>query len=244
MSQAGVRRGPELPYKLIAGVVPCPGGWLVASARLQGITAFPQEAFVLPAFADVLDYKPTWHIVALGLPVGLNEKPTKGGRTCDRQARKLLGFPRSGAVVSPPIRPALQATTYAEAAEINGGMGAVTWQLFPKIREVDGEMQPYWQRTVFEVHPELSFYQLNDDQPMRFSKNSSLGQKERRTLLEHRIERVENILEADLPGTRMKHLIDAAACLWTSRRIASKAVSRVPEDPEWDEQGLRVEIMR
>ena len=30
------RRGPDLPYSLVAGVTPCATGWLVASAKLQG----------------------------------------------------------------------------------------------------------------------------------------------------------------------------------------------------------------
>ena len=28
----------KLPYKMIGGVVPCPGGWLIVPARLAGVT--------------------------------------------------------------------------------------------------------------------------------------------------------------------------------------------------------------
>jgi predicted RNase H-like nuclease len=45
-------------------------------------------------------------------------------------------------------------------------------------------------------------------------------------------------------GARRHHIVDAAACLWTARRIAGRAVNRVPEDPEWDDIGLRMEIVR
>jgi predicted RNase H-like nuclease len=52
------------------------------------------------------------------------------------------------------------------------------------------------------------------------------------------------LIEARLRGARRHHLIDAAACLWTARRIAGRVVNRVPADPEWDDLGLRMEIVR
>jgi predicted RNase H-like nuclease len=30
----------------------------------------------------------------------------------------------------------------------------------------------------------------------------------------------------------------------TARRIAARAVERLPEDPEWDEAGVRMELLR
>ena len=113
-----------------------------------------------------------------------------------------------------------------------------------RIAEVDANIAPYWQRTVFEVHPELSFYQLGEDQPLRYPKHTEAGSQERRSLLSARLPGVERILDARLPKVTAAHLLDAAACLWTSRRIISRAVTRLPEDPEWDSQGLRMEIMR
>jgi predicted RNase H-like nuclease len=105
-------------------------------------------------------------------------------------------------------------------------------------------MAPYRQRTVFEVHSELSFYQLNDDEPLVSSKNSEEGQKERRVLLENRIPGVDRILESDIDGVSYSHLLDAAAFMWTARRIFARIGVRVPEEPEWDQEGLRMEIFR
>ena len=59
-----------------------------------------------------------------------------------------------------------------------------------------------------------------------------------------RLSHVEAIVDAEIPGVRPWQLIDAAACLWTTRRIASRAMTRIPEDPEWDETGLRMELVR
>jgi predicted RNase H-like nuclease len=238
------QRGAPLPYKLLAGVEPCRGGWLVASAKLQGIQLHPQEPEIITTFTDVLDYKPAFQIIALHMPIGLPSAPSPGGRACDRDARKLLGWPRAGAILSPPVRKALKAKSYDDAWEISGGLNAVSWLQMKWIREVDKEIAPYWQRTVFEVHPDLSFFQLNDDSPMSYGKRTTLGQKERRTLLEKRMPGVDRILDMSLRGVGPWQLLDAAADLWTARRIASRAVSRVPEDPVWDDQGLRMEIIR
>jgi predicted RNase H-like nuclease len=239
----GPTRGAPLPYTVIAGVEPCPTGWLVASAKLQGVTAFPQEPEVFSSFTEVLDYKPAFSVVALHLPIGLPDRP--GGRACDREARKLLGFARGGAVMSTPTRAAVKAKTLYQAIAKNGmQMSAVTATLLPRIREVAAEMQPYWQRTVYEVHPELTFFQLNDDVPLRSGKRSPEGLAERRDLLAARIQGVERILDYSLPRVRPWHLMDAAAGVWTARRIASRSVTRVPEDPEWDAEGLRMEIVR
>ena len=229
----------------MAGVVPCPGGWLVAAAKLQGTTMSPEEPVVMRSFTEVLDTKPAFEIIALGAAVGLPDVPAAGGRQCDRDARALLGWPRSGAILSPPARPALGARTYDEARAANGGrLSAVTFGRLGRLAEIDAVIAPYWQRTVFEVNPELSFYELNGDAPVVNPKHSQVGMKERTDLVVGRIAGMQRIVDARLRGTTMAHRLDAAACLWTSRRIAAHAVRRVPEEPVWDSQGLRMEIIR
>ena len=240
----GPQRGRQLPYDLLAGVVPTKAGWVVASAKLQGILMYPNDPEVLPSLADVLDYRPSFKVIALGAPIGLLEEPVEGGRACDREARKLIGFPRAGAIPTPPTRKALQATSYEEAARLSGGMGAVTWGLLRRYAEVDEELAPYRQRVIYEVQPELSFYQLNEDKPMKFSKRGHIGMEERKALLKGKLQGIERVVDAELPKVRPWQIIDAAACLWTTRRIASRALTRIPEDPEWDETGLRMEIVR
>jgi hypothetical protein len=32
--------------------------------------------------------------------------------------------------------------------------------------------------------------------------------------------------------------------MWTARRILGRAMTRLPLDPEWDSQGLRMELVR
>jgi predicted RNase H-like nuclease len=224
--------------------VPCGTKWLVAAGRLQGVTLSCADPELFGSLIEILDYRPSFEVIALGCNIGLPTKPGQGGRTCDREARRLLGFSRGGAIFSAPARVAIKATTYDDAYRLNDGMGSAAYNILPRIAEVDDAIEPYWQRTVFEVHPELSFYQLNDDVPMHHAKRTHHGQNERRALLERRMQGVRQIIDARVRGARRHHLFDAAATLWTARRIAGRVVNRVPEDPEWDDKGLRMEIVR
>jgi predicted RNase H-like nuclease len=46
------------------------------------------------------------------------------------------------------------------------------------------------------------------------------------------------------PGAGLVHLMQAGALLFTARRAAGRAISRMPIDPTWDESGMRMEIVR
>lgn len=234
-----LRRGPELPYSLVAGVKPCATGWLVASAKLHGTTFAPEEPRVIETFVDVLDERPAFATIALNAPIGYLEEARPGGRTCDREARALLGR-RGAAIQSPPIRAQVEENGHYSA----DGLNAITRKLLLRYREVAAEMAPYRQRTVYEVTSELSFFQLNEDTPLRWSKRSERGQEERRALLAQKIPGGERVFDARLPRVPYSHMLDVAAFLWTARRIFARAGTRVPEDPEWDELGLRMEIVR
>ena len=214
----------------------------MVGARLQGITAFPLEPEVFPTFAEILDYRPAFDVIAIHCHLSFPSEDTPGGGTCDHEARKLLGWPRSGAITSPPSRHLL--TTGDLDQRARKGLSPISAQMLHRYAEVAEEMQPYRQRQVFEVHPELSFYQLNDDQPMQHAKETPEGVLERRQLVEARIPGVDAVLEAVLPRVELRHLLDATADMVTARRIAARAVDRLPEDPEWDDAGVRMEILR
>lgn len=238
------RPGAQLPYRYLAGVEPCPGGWLLAAGRLQGITLFPEDPIVFATFAEILDQRPAYEILALHCPVGLLDEPRDGGRACERAARRLLGWPRMAAVVPSPLRPALAARTWKQAVKLNGGgMSPVTWALLDHVAELNSEMQPYRQRQVSEVHPELAFYELNGSAPLPLPKHHTEGRRLREELLAAKFRGVERILQAKLPGVSREHLVDVAADLWTARRIAARSLHRLPDTPEWDANGLRMEIV-
>jgi predicted RNase H-like nuclease len=238
------RPGPALPYVPIAGIEPAAKGWVVVAGRLQGTNLAVEPPQRFGAFEDILEWKPAFEIVAVHIPIGLPDKPRRGGRTAEREARKLLGWPRAGAIAPAPVRAALTASDFDEAYEVNEGMSVVTWAQLPKIAEVNRDFGPYQQRSVFEVHPELGFYNLNRDRPLSYSKRTPEGRAERGALLEARMPGVERALATRVRGVTEAQVLDACSDLWTARRIAAKAASRLPRDPEWDSEGLRMEIWR
>src|SRR4051794_41560158 len=182
--QGRMQRGPQLPYKLLAGVVPCPGGWVVAPGKLVDIQLYPEEPKVVATFREIVDSVPLYEVVAVTVPIGLPTSPHRGGRTADHEARQILGFPHAGAIGSTPTRSALQAKNYEEARQANGGLlDVVTWQLFRKIREVDGEMEPYMQRRGYEGGPGLSFFHLAGGEAGQHKKESTTGQGERQEVV-------------------------------------------------------------
>lgn len=231
--------GPNLPYEVLAGVLPCPGGWLVVSAKLQGITLAGPVPEVYRHFTDVLDARPQYTVAGLHLPLGLLSQQRRGGRTCDVAARRLVGRPRSAAISSPPSREDLVAWRAGGAPHVS----AVTRSLLGRIAEVYEVIGSYHQRSVFETHPELSFYQLNDERPLRYSKHTRAGYEERAALVTARIPGADHALEIKVGGANRFHVVDGLAMLFTARRIRSRGVVRLPDMPEWDSDGLRMELI-
>lgn len=235
----------ESVYKVIAGVTPCPGGWLVFGGRLTGVTMLPDEPVVLKRLGDVLDYRPQFDAAAINVPMAFPDEPGDGRRVCDVSARSLIGWPRQVAVLPVPSRPALHAPSRAAASEIEPWLTAADLRRFRWLREAEAEFQPFHQRMYFSANPELSFYVLNDDRPLRTSPFSQDGIVERMQLIRERLPGVEELITAVPPsGAGQYHLLQAAGLLWTARRAAGHAITRMPLDADWDEHGLRVELVR
>ncbi|MGE0796362.1 MAG: DUF429 domain-containing protein [Acidimicrobiia bacterium] len=239
-----VGSGPPLPYQLLAGVVPTRRGWVVVSAKLQGIHLAPNEPELVADLVEVLDARPSYQVIGLDAPIGLRTDAGEGSRGCDRDVRALLGPEHADAVPAAPTRAALGASTFDEAVALSGSLDLTAWCRIDRIREVDREMAPYRQRVVYEVRGETSFFQLNGERPLKFPKRTHRGREERRALLESRLPGVERVLDAVIDGVRPWHLLDGCAALWSSRRIMARAAARLPETAEWDGQGLRMEIVR
>jgi predicted RNase H-like nuclease len=233
------RRGPDLPYSVVAGVTPCGPSWLVAPAKLQGTIFAPEDPQLISPFSEVLDQRPTFAVIALNAPVGYLDQSAAGGRTCDREARALLGPKRGSSIQSAPVRSPTNDLEF-----LPDHLDAISMTLLPRYREVASEMAPFRQRTVYEVHSDVCFYQLNDGSPMQFPKQTEKGLNERREILVDKFPGATRILSTELPGVSQAHLLDVAVFVWTARRIFARAAVRIPRDPEWDEQGLRMEIVR
>lgn len=201
----------------------------------------PQPAYVLSSLADVLDYRPSFSVVALHAPVGLMDKPDER-RLCDSTAKELLGV-RAGAAVPAPSRSLLEARTFEEAKAIDPSLDIVRWRALPKAVEAIREVQSWRQRAVWEVNPELAFRQMNDGQPLRYARRSVHGLQERRELLETKLPGTERVMRARPRGVREGKLLDALADLWTARRVLARAITRLADPPAWDNDGVRMDIV-
>jgi predicted RNase H-like nuclease len=210
---------------------------LVVAGKLQGVSLFPEAPQVMATMTDLLDSRPPFEFIALHCPIGLLPTPTPGGRACDREARKLLGRRRGAAIVTPPTRSAVEDPS-------GQGLSAVVRSQLGRIREVQRDVASYHQRSVFEVHPELGFFRLNDDQPLRYGKTTHLGIEERLKILRDRMPGLDRVLDNRPERVKLPALLDACVDLWTARRIAARAVTRLPDVPEWNEDGLRMELVR
>lgn len=118
----------------------------------------------------------------------------------------------------------------------------------PKIREVDELMSPQMQRYVREVHPEVTFVQLNRG-PLSYSKKDVRGRAERiRLLLTAGLDISEPSLAQQRArlGTRrllVDDVIDALACLITASAIGrgeSHCLGRIGQK---DGKDLAMEIV-
>jgi predicted RNase H-like nuclease len=231
-------RGPDLPYSVVAGVTPVSSQWLVASAKIAGSTFAPEPPKVYDTFLEVLSERPSFVAIVANVPVGYCDKPEDGPRICDHEARALLGR-RGTSVHNAPSRAVLNGDIPIE----EGMLDAVTATLIPRYVEVAKEMSPYRQRIVYEGHPELSFYQLHKDTPLTTSKRIQAGREERREVLIDRIRGSERYLDPGELNVPEKHLLDVFALLWTARRVYGHAAKRMPKEPVWDSEGLRMEFV-
>ena len=197
---------------------------------------------------EILDLPERPVIITVDVPIGLPEVTLPGGRTSDRLARHLLGA-RSRSVFSPIGRICLPMDDREKASRLSIkrggiGIGVQSWGLKKKLLEIDRLMTPAKQQIVREVHPELSFYEMNGGHPVIQSKKTLDGERRRVSALTH----------AGFPETFLAPLstlrsgrddfLDACAALWTADRIYRGIAKRIPhtEEAEFDGRGLDMAI--
>jgi predicted RNase H-like nuclease len=171
-------------------------------------------------------------VIAVDIPIGLLEEAMPGGRVCDQEARRLLGQPRARSVFSPPVRAALRyENDYQKALGENRkssshyvGISKQAHSLFQKISEANALPEEQLNTRIYEVHPEVCFFQMNDCKPLQHSKKAKqeAGIKERRAVLERTGFKtfVSEILDRRPPGVSKDDALDALAACWTAVRIS------------------------
>ena len=158
----------------VGGVDGCRAGWLVVVWPVAG-RARP-HARIVPTFAEVLALPEAPRLIAVDMPIGLPERSGIGGRLPDIEVRARLGA-RQSSVFAVPARAAVMETDYRRAcavamrhSEPPRKVSKQTYNLFPKIREVDAHMTPELQARVVECHPEAAFWAMNGKVPLDLAK--------------------------------------------------------------------------
>ncbi|MEM6646199.1 MAG: DUF429 domain-containing protein [Bacteroidota bacterium] len=223
----------------VAGADGCKSGWFVV---LWQPDTNAVRWRVVESTADLFSLAERPVIIVIDMVLGLPTAAARGGRACDRAARKLLGWPRSSSIFSPPCRAALACDTYPEALAVNRassaehiGISKEAYYLFPKIRALDA----CWpQPGLYEGHPELSFYALNDDAPMPASKHKPEGRAQRQALLLNAgFDAVEEALANRPKGVKPDDVLDAFAVCWSAGRVAAGTAITLPDTPATDALG-------
>lgn len=240
----------------VAGVDGCRAGWFVAvatAARKNAQADAPctyhlADSFVAAHFGEVLSKTCNCELVCVDIPIGLSDGAIP--RKCDIKARKLLCRPRVSSIFPPPIRPCLAAKEYETASQIcfeHSGkkLNQQSFFIMGKIREVDLAMTPQLQQRVREIHPEVSFWALAGGKPAKHNKKTLAGRNERIILLSASFSDLEQFVTQARQPKKVgpDDILDAVAATWTAGQAVIRKAKTLPENPEFDSRGLKMEIL-
>ncbi len=210
----------------VAGVDGCRGGWVVATR--DGWRVVPSFETIAREFA----------LIGVDMPIGL---PDGWHRDADRAARAFIR-PRGSCVFPTPPRSLIHHDDYALAnatskARFGVGVTRQTFNLFPKIRDVDRTIDVAAQHRFLEVHPECSFTALTG--AVLAPKRTLAGRQRRQEALEERFGPIEH-----RPSTAVRpdDVLDAYAVLWTALRH-QRGESETLGGTEIDSTGLVMRIV-
>lgn len=237
----------------VAGVDGCPAGWLVVLRDPEG--GAEPRARVVATVEDILSLPEVPRIIAIDMPIGLPDRVTVGGRAPDIVARAVLGK-RQSSMFAMPSRGAVMASDYRAACEIALAtsdpprkIAKQTYQLFRRIREIDARMTPELQDRVFECHPEVAFWALNNRHALDEPKKVKSRPHEPGLALRRQLLITAGFPQAFLSDTAFRasvagpdDFLDACACAWTAGRILEGTAITFPDLPPLDARGLRQEI--
>lgn len=233
------------------GVDGCRGGWLgvVADERQQFVEAPRLWRMADAMIAALFEFELALIDVPIGLPEG-----TPCRRRCDIEARRLLQQRRSS-VFLPPARATLRAHDYTSANAINfkrcgKKISMQMWNIVPRIRAIDRLLRRdlSLQQKLRESHPEVCFLKLNDGQPARHSKKTQAGERERIRLLARHSGNARRYYR-DARGVFARRdimpddLLDAMALALHASLASTCGLASIPEKPEYDRTGLRMEMV-
>ena len=228
------------------GIDGCPSGWFYVGIDIKGECQFG----VLEKYSDIGLFAKRARLTLVDIPIGLPSSVITD-RLCDKAARKVI-TPKGSSVFPAPARAALLEHSYIEGSEANRQavgkkLSKQTWNIVPKIREVDDYMRSQdLQGKVREMHPEVAFWALNDRKPLYFGKKKREGAEERLEILTRFLPFANDCYKEALNIYKRKDvaaddILDAMVGAVTA--MHSPRIKTLPESPSMDEEGLAMEIV-
>lgn len=227
------------------GVDGCRAGWF-------GVGFWDGDKWDIGVFKDI-DSLWKWcynaRLILIDIPIGLMDGGSRE-RTCDIEARRILGK-RGSSIFRVPCRAVLKIKSYKDACLINKqltgkSISKQAWHIIPKIRQVDRFIRRYRDVPIRETHPEICFWALAGH-PMRYSKKTIQGYRERLVVLRSVLIYVDDIIEEAKrryfnKDLAMDDILDALVIAIVARMGMKRLVS-IPKRAEFDSFGLRMEIV-
>lgn len=242
----------------LAGVDACRKGWMVTFLHPSGTTIRQR---ILARFAEIIQQPEQPAIIVVDMPIGLPRFSPLQGREAEKIARSHLKDRRSS-VFHVPSRAAVYAAAnkkkipsdnarYARACVIarktsvdKKAFAKQGFYLCCKIVEVDKFLRLHksLRRKVYESHPELAFWRLNNERPLGHPKKHPNGIKQRRRLLVGA--GIPRALTVSKPpkGASADDMLDSFVCALVARRIRAKTARSFPNSRPRDEHGLPMAI--
>ena len=218
---------------LIIGIDGCKSGWF-------SIWENQDKSIHSSVFSNLNELKNFFKnesrlILGIDMPVVLSEVIP---RQADQLARKLLSK-KASSVFTAPTPEMLNQPNYEKASLVSKrlfgkSMSLQSWYLFPKIKDVQ-TMIHHEDMQIYEIHPELSFRAMNNEQVILESKKTHEGFALRNALLSMHF---KNFIFEDIRNQHARKdvmdndILDALAVLWSAKRIQSNQASYLPQAPE------------
>ncbi|MCH5184543.1 MAG: DUF429 domain-containing protein [Oscillospiraceae bacterium] len=222
----------------------CKGGWIAAiidngKLKTERFSSVGEIVSGYPEFDGFLIDMP------IGLPSNINHvRP-------DSLARKATA-PRTSTIFPTPCRASVYSDTESGQIENNKiclgkGLSKQAMAIIPKIREIDTflcEHEEYKNR-IAESHPEVCFARLNGAVVMS-KKSDNEGIAERVNILKRY---VPELSETDIKQKSKElrcnadDIADAICLAITARLYASGKTESIPENPDTDDCGLKMQMI-
>jgi predicted RNase H-like nuclease len=231
----------------VVGVDGCRGGWLAVKLSPDGVA----KSRIFEDMASLWAAHLQAALILVDIPIGLPE--AANDRTCDKEARKVLG-PRRASVFPVPCRAAVYAPDYDAAINLNEKITGkrifrATWNLIPRMRQVDEILQADSRArgVIRKGHPEVLFWGLNKRRPLAFYKKEAAGEAERLEVLQRVYRRARPLfleLKKNLlaKSAAPDDLLDALAAAVTGL-VGRTNLKTLPPSPEHDAYGLPMEMV-